>query len=565
MYSSRDDSSRNAAPTLEAEDALREHDDALSGSAKTMEDTKKLLEETAAGASRLLEMNRRLREELDAARAERDAARAEAREARETETRANANANAVASSGAPPEDVAALRAALAEAERNLRTVSAGFSLLRREREEALNVLKGSEATRAALDEERAAVARVREAMTPTTSSKPSDPASDDGWRAGKRANDDSRDLQMPLFPVAEEAVERGAVPPREPTSAGLSAATGARVSDDEEVHLGSARGDASDSEDAAEGEREGGFSFAAPSDVVPSLRGLGDARRPRSTGRSAERPESAPPSDRVRTNSAARRGEPTAAFPPRLLALDASNGLLARRPVTARGGRAGSLGDADFSGVATDDEDASSSGSDRFDLRADIDARAADARRRSRRDDVRGRSIPSVRESETLRKQARHRRRVDRVRSRAVVEASGASGARDARADRAGGDFSSLAAQARAHRRAGGSRVSSRVSSRAGTPAASPVKRSASRSASRRDGEGLRGTKHGLGEEAKPAFRPAGVAKRAVPAELLTGATLGAAARRLAAADVSARFARGGEGENARRAPRAATRYRARF
>ena len=49
-----------------AVDALREHEDALSGSAKTMEDTKKLLEETAAGASRLLEINRRLREELDA-------------------------------------------------------------------------------------------------------------------------------------------------------------------------------------------------------------------------------------------------------------------------------------------------------------------------------------------------------------------------------------------------------------------------------------------------------------------------------------------------------------------
>lgn len=55
-----------------------------------------------------------------------------------------------------------------------------------------------------------------------------------------------------------------------------------------------------------------------------------------------------------------------------------------------------------------------------------------------------------------------------------------------------------------------------------------------------RDGRG-----HGA-EEDKPAFRPAGVAMRAAPAELLTGATLGAAARRLAAAD--ARFARWAEG-----------------
>ena len=128
-----------------AVDALREHEDALSGSAKTMEDSKKLLEETAAGASRLLEMNRRLREELEDARAERDAARAEAQE-----TRARAHAPVVGS-GSPREEVAALRAALAEAERNLQTVSAGFRLLQREREEALDVLKGSEATRAALD------------------------------------------------------------------------------------------------------------------------------------------------------------------------------------------------------------------------------------------------------------------------------------------------------------------------------------------------------------------------------------------------------------------------------
>ena len=129
-----------------------------------MEETKKLLEETAAGASRLLEMNRRLREELDVARAERDAARAEA-----DQTRARAQATSEVGSASSTSEVAALKTALAEAERNLRTVSAGFRLLRREREEALNVLKGSEATRAALDEERAAVAKMREALTPPTS------------------------------------------------------------------------------------------------------------------------------------------------------------------------------------------------------------------------------------------------------------------------------------------------------------------------------------------------------------------------------------------------------------
>ena len=162
--------SPDATPARKDTDAaLRDHENALSGSAMQMEETKKLLEETAAGASRLLEMNRALRLELDVARAERDAARAEA-----DQTRARARATSeVGGSGSPKtkdSEVAALKTALAEAERNLRTVSAGFRLLRREREEALNVLKGSEATRAALDEERAAVAKMREALTPPTAS-----------------------------------------------------------------------------------------------------------------------------------------------------------------------------------------------------------------------------------------------------------------------------------------------------------------------------------------------------------------------------------------------------------
>ena len=488
MYSARDDSSRNAAPTLEAEDALREHDDALSGSAKTMEDTKKLLEETAAGASRLLEMNRRLREELDAMRAERDAARAEAQE-----TRARADAPVVGPGAPEPdkkEEVAALRAALAEAERNLRTVSAGFSMLRREREEALNVLKGSEATRAALDAERAAVARVREALTLPTSSKTSNPQSDDGKTAGKNvflaalaarseraatATETATDSRFPspLFFVGEEAIDRQ-LPFREPTGAGLSAAAGARASDDASDSVG------------------GGFSFAAPKHV---------SRRVVFSG--------------------------------------------ARRPGTARGGRVGSIGGdppfpraatarRDRDVVASDESDLETEGdlfatedasvltdasdSDGFDLNAGLVA-TTDARAASR-DARTGRQL--ARPSDTRRRT--RDRRLDLARRRAGGRASEGSGARDARADREGA--LPLTAQARARRSTGGSRVSSR----AGTPAASPAKRSASLHA-RRDRERLRGK--GVGEERKPAFRPAGVATRAIPAELLTGATLGAAARRL--------------------------------
>ena len=545
-----------------AVDALREHEDALSGSAKTMEDTKKLLEETAAGASRLLEMNRRLREELDAARAERDAARAEAQE-----TRARAHAPVVGS-GSPREEVAALRAALAEAERNLQTVSAGFRLLQREREEALDVLKGSEATRAALDQERAAVARMREAMTPTTSSKTSVENVENagfstasaarlsrGQPAGRRhavtpsRSKPSRPLRLPF--IGEEEDGFG-----EPASAcaGLSAATGAPVSDDEETHAGSAFGE-SDASEAAANEP---FSFARPQ-LVSGLdeRDHGDVdERIVSMRASARRPDSAPPSERLRADSAAGRVEPAAdgAAARRLRALGDADG--ARRPVTARsritritGGlgrtrpgegarssRASTRPTADdrftFSsetsetetnGDATDARDSGSerdSGSDRFDLRADLrDARLERARlERTRRD----------------------RMRLDRIRSRASRgKKQGGSAARGVRLE-PGEAFPE--GKARLPRQTLGSRVSSRASSRvpsrATTPAVSPVKLQLSRRG--RDGRG-----HGA-EEDKPAFRPAGVAMRAAPAELLTGATLGAAARRLAAAD--ARFARWAEG-----------------
>ena len=336
--------------------ALRDHEAALSGSATQMEETKKLLEETAAGASRLLEMNRRLREELDVARAERDAARAEA-----DQTRAQAwRATSEVGSASATSEVAELKTKLAEAERNLRTVSAGFRLLRRAREAALNVLKGSEATRAALDEERAAVAKMREALTPPTASKTSasasasarddddddddenDPSTESAARFSRRVSRASR---------ARRATELGApfvLPPigegdaaNEP-SAGLSAATGARVSDDEEVHFGSAFGDDDGPEEpfsfaprsvAGAASRRTRVGSARASDLAPPLLA--------STGSLlARRPESAPPSERMLTNSAARRGEPVAedAAARRLRALGDAEG--AARPTTARGGRA---------------------------------------------------------------------------------------------------------------------------------------------------------------------------------------------------------------------------------
>ena len=179
-------------------------------------------------------------------------------------------------------------------------------------------------------------------------------------------------------------------------------------------------------------------------------------------------------------------------------------------------------------GDATDARDSGSDGdsdTDRFDLRADLrDARLERARlERTRRDP-----------------------RLDRIRSRSASETNAPRGRREggsaARRVRLEPGEAFPEGKARFPRQTGGSRVSSRVSSRvpsrATTPAASPVKLQLSRRG--RDGRG-----HGA-EEDKPAFRPAGVAMRAAPAELLTGATLGAAARRLAAAD--ARFARWAEG-----------------
>ena len=365
MHSAVDVVSPDATPARkDTALALRDHEDALSGSAMQMEETKKLLEETAAGASRLLEMNRRLREELDVARAERDAARAEA-----DQTRARAQATSEVGSASSTSEVAALKTALAEAEGNLRTVSAGFRLLRREREEALNVLKGSEATRAALDEERAAVAKMREALTPPTALKTSasasarddddddddenDPSTESAARLSRRVSRASR---------ARRATEPGApfvLPPigegdaaNEP-SAGLSAATGARVSDDEEVHFGSAFGDDDGPEEpfsfaprsvAGAASRRTRIGSARASDLAPPLLA--------STGSLlARRPESAPPSERMLTNSAARRGEPVAedAAARRLRALGDAEG--AARPTTARGGRAGSLGEITLRGL----------------------------------------------------------------------------------------------------------------------------------------------------------------------------------------------------------------------
>ena len=550
MHSAVDVVSPDATPARkDTALALRDHEDALSGSAMQMEETKKLLEETAAGASRLLEMNRRLREELDVARAERDAARAEA-----DQTRAQAwQATSEVGSASPTSEVTALKTKLAEAEVNLRTVSAGFRLLRREREEALNVLKGSEATRAALDEERAAVAKMREALTPPTASKTSasasasarddddddddenDPSTESAARLSRRVSRASR---------ARRATEPGApfvLPPigegdaaNEP-SAGLSAATGARVSDDEEVHFGSAFGDDDGPEEpfsfaprnvAGAASRRTRVSSARASDLAPPLLA--------STGSLlARRPESAPPSERMLTNSAARRGEPVAedAAARRLRALGDAEG--AARPTTARGGRAGSLGEitlrglgatlppkhavSDESEIETNDDDdgvvsevsvSDSEGSVEDDARATLGSRARGERKR------RDPRLDPIRRSSHDKKAGRGER-VDRP-------------------------------EPGSRRIGAGSRVASRGSSRAATPAASPAKPHA-RNPRRGHGREEREREREREREDKPAFRPAGIATatRAVP-ELLTGATLAFAAQRLAAAD--ARFVRWAEG-----------------
>ena len=125
--------------------ALREHASALDASERDRDKYRDMLAESERGAETLLEMNRQLRAELDAERA--------------------------APPGATDSD-GVLRASLEDARRRLReteaqlvAVSDGFQLLKREREHAAGVLRSSEGIRAALDEERDAIARLHANVT----------------------------------------------------------------------------------------------------------------------------------------------------------------------------------------------------------------------------------------------------------------------------------------------------------------------------------------------------------------------------------------------------------------
>ena len=125
--------------------ALREHASALDASERDRDAYRDMLAESERRAETLLDMNRQLRAELDAERA------------------------------APPgatESDGVLRASLEDARRRLReteaqlvAVSDGFQLLKRERERVVGVLRSSEGVRAALDEERDAVARLHADVT----------------------------------------------------------------------------------------------------------------------------------------------------------------------------------------------------------------------------------------------------------------------------------------------------------------------------------------------------------------------------------------------------------------
>ena len=125
--------------------ALREHASALDASERDRDAYRDVLAESERRAETLLDMNRQLRAELDAERA------------------------------APPgatESDGVLRASLEDARRRLReteaqlvAVSDGFQLLKRERERVVGVLRSSEGVRAALDEERDAVARLHADVT----------------------------------------------------------------------------------------------------------------------------------------------------------------------------------------------------------------------------------------------------------------------------------------------------------------------------------------------------------------------------------------------------------------
>ena len=138
------------APSAGERGALREHALALDASERDRDKYKALLSDAEKRAEQLLEMNAQLKTELEVERAATDA---------------DANAGADAQHRDASAEV--LRASLLDAQRRLKetetqlsAVSEGFQLLKRERAEAMTVLQSSESVRAALDEERGAVAQL---------------------------------------------------------------------------------------------------------------------------------------------------------------------------------------------------------------------------------------------------------------------------------------------------------------------------------------------------------------------------------------------------------------------
>tara|TARA_B110000967_G_scaffold158176_1_gene163487 strand:- start:1922 stop:3547 length:1626 start_codon:yes stop_codon:yes gene_type:complete len=234
-------------------DALLEHEAALAWNEETAANQKRLLQDSEGSAARLLAMNALLRKDLD------DALTAAASHPRTPEENYKRKMNNAATGGdSGSGEVTSLRAALVaerkkslDLETQLKIVSAGFQLLKRERGEALRVLKDAENTRVALDAERAAVETLRLGWTPNRRGGNDavdafEASNASRYGQGERETKQGEYVGLPQKFNVGSKKSRSPSSGIEPTlsrgdseSAGLSAANGAAVSDDEAVFVGS--------------------------------------------------------------------------------------------------------------------------------------------------------------------------------------------------------------------------------------------------------------------------------------------------------------------------------------
>lgn len=528
MHLAHDASNNTSGPQQITSAALDDHAAAMQSTEETMQTQNKLLRESESSAARLMEMNRLLRLELEEARATVLAAYAthapvavdtiispeglftpKGKERAEVNNKEGEDLSEVISS---------LRSQLSE-ERKLRkeystqlkTVSAGFQLLKRERVEAQNILKNVNGTRQALDEERENLEKLRAELTPVKAIERTEfVLNADVESNNENVQQTLRAIQAELrrvqrehetlqgkylsleekFKKSKASKSRVQIPSSEPKnisharlerhskrsseSAKLSAATGAVISDDELVFVGS---DAEDSDlftfqvhrlgDGLKGEAHTSNVTDIPKETGASVSGQISQ---------ISRPTTAPSSQRRRL----RVGEGIGGGVSHGLEQAVGRTSTARPPTSLP--------------VVHDDHEMENSASD-FASDESVSGSEEDEEfvfpERSHdilQDIVNDRGVPKDHRLDTIRHAARRAPKYTHREFREERDlrpyASGTSGSR------------------------GGSRPGSRVQSRSQTPSQSPQKE-------------------------KPAFRPAGIARPHLPAELVTGATLGAAAAML--------------------------------